>query len=184
MKLTNAIAQILARVAEAEAKRIGVPMAIAITDAMGETIHFTFMDDTLPVSREIALSKAHTAAVLRMSTRQLGEISTPGQPLYGIETVHQGKLILFGGGFPLVAEGKTVGAIGISGGSVEEDEEVARPAVDLFADMAECALLLAPVLSPEYAIGREELELIVRNTGMDERTAAAVSGAILLATVK
>ena len=67
MKLIHSVAQIVAKIAEREAEKVGVPMAIAIADNNGSMVHFTFMDATLPVSRELAVSKAYTAAVLRMS---------------------------------------------------------------------------------------------------------------------
>ena len=184
MKLIHSVAQIVAKIAEREAEKVGVPMAIAIADNNGSMVHFTFMDATLPVSREIAVSKAYTAAVLRMSTRTVGELSLPGHPLYGIQNTHQGKLILFGGGFPLCRGDQVIGSIGVSGGSVEEDEQVAAPAVESFNTMINCAEIVRQVLpkAPMNKVRVHTIENIVRQrVDADEQIAAVVTGAILLA---
>ena len=100
------ISEILASVAEAEAAKIAVPMAIAIVDGEGGLQLFQRMDGTLPVSTELAVSKAYTAAILRMPTHQVGELAQPGQALYGIQHTHNGRIVLFGGGYPLVLRKK------------------------------------------------------------------------------
>jgi len=133
----HVVAQMLACAAQAEALKLGKPMAIAVVDAEGGAQLFTRMDGTLPLSSELAVSKAYTAAILRMTSAELGKLAQPGAPLYGIESTHNGRIVLFGGGLPLYLNGEVVGAIGVSGGSVEEDVSVATPAVELLREM-EC----------------------------------------------
>ena len=129
MKLPYVVAEILVHAAEAEAGNLGVPMAVAIVDSEGGLQMFTRMDGALPVSTELAVSKAYTAASLRMPTDEVGKLAQPGQALYGIQHTHQGRIVLFGGGLPLCLDGEVVGAIGVSGGTVEQDVQVALPAV-------------------------------------------------------
>lgn len=121
-------------------------MAIAIVDHEGLLEYFARMEGTLPVSTELAISKAYTAAALRMSTREVGQLALPGNPLYGIQHSHGGKIILFGGGFPLKLRGQVSGAIGISGGTVEEDEQVARVVLDCLGEMERLAEWIKPLL--------------------------------------
>jgi len=140
--LPDTVAELLAEACRVEAVAIGVPMAVAVTDAEGGAQWFARMDGTLPVSTELAMSKAYTAAALRMPTDALGRLAQPGAALYGIENGHDGRIVLFGGGFPLTLDGRVVGAVGVSGGSVEEDMRVAGAAVSLLAAMAEKARTL------------------------------------------
>ena len=67
-----------------------------------------------------------------MPTKDLAPLAQPNQPLYGIEASNQGRLIVFAGGIPLMAGDRVVGAIGVSGGSVEQDHEVAEAGVAAF----------------------------------------------------
>ncbi|UCG13543.1 MAG: heme-binding protein [Deltaproteobacteria bacterium] len=135
MKLSYSVACLLGSIAEAEALCLGVPMAIAVVDGKGGLLFFGRMDGTLPASTEIAMAKAFTAAALRMATHEVGRLAQPGGVLYGIQHTHGGKIVLFGGGLPLRLQGKVVGGIGISGGTVEEDIQVAEPVVKALAQM-------------------------------------------------
>ena len=89
------------------------------------------MQGALPISLSLAPMKAHTAAAARMSTADFGAMAEPGGPLYGIGSNLQG-VTLIGGGLPLFAKGRVVGAVGVSGGSVDQDVEVARAMVAAF----------------------------------------------------
>ncbi|GGC59826.1 hypothetical protein GCM10011387_11830 [Pedobacter quisquiliarum] len=125
MSITLEQAEQLSEAAKAKAKEIGVPMNIAIVDAGANLVSFHRMDNAWLGSVDIAIKKAKTARFFDMNTGELGKLSQPGGPLYGIEHSNQG-LITFPGGVILKdAEGKVVGAIGVSGGSVEQDHEVA-----------------------------------------------------------
>jgi uncharacterized protein GlcG (DUF336 family) len=125
MSITLEQAEQLSEAAKAKAKEIGVPMNIAIVDAGANLVSFHRMDNAWLGSVDIAIRKAKTARFFDMNTGELGKLSQPGGPLYGIEHSNQG-LITFPGGVILKdGAGKVVGAIGVSGGSVEQDHEVA-----------------------------------------------------------
>lgn len=107
----------------------GVPMNIAVVDAGGNLKAFCRMDGAFLGSIDISAKKAKTARFFNMSTKDLGAVSGPGQELYGIETTNNG-LVVFGGGELLRNKaGVIIGAIGVSGGTVEEDTNVARAGV-------------------------------------------------------
>lgn len=113
---------------------IGVPMVICITDFSGNITLLERMDDSLLASIEIAMKKAYTAAALKAPTHELRDASLPSGELYGINNAE--KIITFGGGFPLKVSGKIVGAIGVSGGTVEEDMKVSQCGVKAFEEVA------------------------------------------------
>lgn len=117
-----------ARVRE-KATEMGVPVNFAVVDEGGNLLFFERMPDSFMGSIDIAINKAFTASAFKMPTDVLGAASQPGQPLYGIETSNNGRVVLFGGGFPYEYEGRVVGAIGVSGGTVEEDMTIARYAL-------------------------------------------------------
>jgi len=105
---------------------LGLAVNIAIVDAGGHLLYFSRMDDAWLGSIDLALKKAKTAVLFRMPSAALGEISQPGGPVYGIEHSNDG-LISFGGGLPLIdTDGHVVGAIGVSGGTADQDVQVAR----------------------------------------------------------
>ncbi|MDU4961647.1 MAG: cob(I)yrinic acid a,c-diamide adenosyltransferase [Sporomusaceae bacterium] len=112
--------------AEAKAAEIGVPMVIAVVDAGGNLVAQQRMDGALLASISLALDKAYTAAALNMSTEAAAALSGPGQSLYGLNTACGGRLIVFGGGVPLTAGGRSDGGLGVSGGTVDQDIAVAK----------------------------------------------------------
>lgn len=118
-------AQAVLNAALAKAQEIGSPSSIAVVDAGRELVAFARQDDALLASTEIAQNKAYTARSLNMATKDVGPLTQPGQPLYGLETTHQRPLVSFGGGRPLKRGGEIVGAIGVAGGTVEQDDEIA-----------------------------------------------------------
>src|SRR6476646_10203889 len=100
-------------------------MCIAVVDSGANLKAFLRMDDAWVGSIDIAIKKAKTAVFFGMPTGEIGKLSQPGKSLYGIEHSNEG-LITFPGGLPIVdEEGVLVGAIGVSGSSVENDEKVA-----------------------------------------------------------
>lgn len=115
-----------------KAKEINVPMVIAVVDSGGNLVVQHRMDGALLVSIEIALNKAYTAVAVQIPTHELSKVAQPGQPLFGIHNTKGGRIIIFGGGFPLRHNGEIVGAIGVSGGSVEEDIQCATAGLDRF----------------------------------------------------
>lgn len=100
-------------------------MNIAVVDAGANLKAFARQDGAFIGSVDISIKKAKTARFFNMTTRQLGAASLPGGPLYGIEVSNDG-VILFAGGVPLKNnEGIIVGAVGVSGGTIDEDERCA-----------------------------------------------------------
>ena len=111
--------------AKAKAAAIDTKMDIAVVDVGGNLKAFLRMDGAWLGSIDIAIKKAKTARFFDMPTGEIGKLSQPGGPLYNIEHSN-GGLITFPGGLPLrTADGALIGAIGISGSSVEEDHAVA-----------------------------------------------------------
>ncbi|MFW5488731.1 MAG: GlcG/HbpS family heme-binding protein [Desulfovibrio sp.] len=127
-ELTLAQAQKVLTAAVAKAEAIKVPVNIAVVDSGGNLKAFYRMDDAFLGSIDVSIKKAVTARYFNMSTRALGEASQVGKSLYSIE-VTNGGLVLFPGGVLLVDKNNVVvGAVGVSGGTVDEDENVANAA--------------------------------------------------------
>ncbi|WP_231491426.1 heme-binding protein [Pedobacter sp. Leaf170] len=125
MSLTLEQAERISNAAKMKAKEIGVPMNIAIIDEGANLKAFHRMDNAWLGSIDIAIKKAKTARFFDMNSGEIGKLSQPGQPLYNIEHSN-GGLISFPGGVLLKQGDGIVGAIGVSGGSVEQDHEVAE----------------------------------------------------------
>ncbi len=107
------------------ATEIGVPMVLSVADEHGQIIQTCRMDDARPISSQLAPYKAYTAAAVRVPTHELASLSQPGQPLYHIDA-NLDKFTVSGGGFPILWLGKVIGGVGASGGSVEQDIDVAQ----------------------------------------------------------
>ncbi|POT59553.1 ATP:cob(I)alamin adenosyltransferase [Citrobacter amalonaticus] len=119
----------LTRYAVERAQILQVPVVVSIVDANGtETVTWR-MPDALLVSSELAPKKAWTAVAMKTATHELAAAVQPGAPLYGLESHMQGKVVTFGGGYPLWRDGLLIGGLGISGGSVEQDMEIAQAAI-------------------------------------------------------
>ena len=127
--VTLAAAQDIVAAAMAKATEIGVPMNVAVVDAGCNLVAFARMDGAWLGSIDIAQNKAYTARAFDMPTKDLAPLARTDGPLYGIEASNDGRLIVFAGGIPLVSEGRVVGAIGVSGGAVEQDQAVAEAGV-------------------------------------------------------
>jgi uncharacterized protein GlcG (DUF336 family) len=130
--VTLSTGQAVLEAARAKAAEIGVPMNVAVVDEGGNLVAFARMDDAWLGSIDIAQGKAFTARAFDMPTKELAPLAQPGGPLYGIEASNAGRIIVFAGGIPLVSGDRVVGAIGVSGGSVEQDQEVAEAGVGAF----------------------------------------------------
>jgi uncharacterized protein GlcG (DUF336 family) len=118
--------------AEQKAQQMGQPMNIAVMDAGRNLVAFQRMDGAWVASIDIAIDKAFTSAGRGITTREIGEMAQPGQPLFGINTTNGGRIVIFAGGVPLVRDGEVVGAVGVSGGTPDEDHEVAEAGVAAF----------------------------------------------------
>lgn len=118
--------------AEKKAIEIGQPMNIAVVDAGGNLISHVRMDNAWLGSINISINKAFTSRAFDIATKDLAEHSQPGGQFYGIQQSNHGKIMIFAGGIPLKKNGKVVGAIGVSGGSGEQDQSVAEAGSSLF----------------------------------------------------
>lgn len=131
-KLTLETAKNIIKGAEKEAININVPMVISIVDEGGNLVAVERMDDAWLGSVDIAQGKAFTAVAFKLETEVLANITVPNTELYGLNTTNKGKIVVFGGGIPLFEDGKLVGAIGVSGGAVSEDIQVATAGAKVF----------------------------------------------------
>jgi uncharacterized protein GlcG (DUF336 family) len=118
--------------ARRQAEAICVAMNIAVVDEGNNLVAFQRMDGAWLGSIDIAQGKAYTARAFNMSTKDLAPLCQPGNPLFGIHASNDGRLIVFPGGIPLEHDGDVVGAIGVSGGAVEQDHVVAQAGADAF----------------------------------------------------
>ena len=124
IKLADARRMIAA--AEKKAEEIKQPMNIAIVDEGGNLIAFERMENAWLGSIDIAQKKAWTSRAFDITTKDLGANSQSGDQFFGIHASNNGKVMIFAGGIPLQKDGKVVGAIGVSGGSGEQDHAVAE----------------------------------------------------------
>ena len=119
--------------AKAIADGIKVPMVVSVCAPDGTPLAFQRMKDSLPVSVRLATDKAATALRLKMDTAALAPLVQPGAPLYGL--TGDPSIVAFGGGRLLKRDGAILGAVGVSGGSVEEDMQAADAAVRCFENL-------------------------------------------------
>ncbi len=126
MNITLTQAEKIIAVAKEKAVEIDTKMNIAVVDAGANLVAFARMDGAWLGSLDISIKKAKTARFFDMNTGVIGELSQPGGSLYNIEHSNNG-LITFPGGIPIKNEaGEIIGAIGVSGSSVENDHKVAE----------------------------------------------------------
>jgi uncharacterized protein GlcG (DUF336 family) len=105
-----------------ECKKNDWKMAVAVVDTHGTLVHFEKIDDTQHASVKIAIVKARAAATFRRPTRVFAEVINKGSPATGTLPGVVGSP----GGVPLVTGGKIVGAVGVSGGTGDQDEQCAK----------------------------------------------------------
>jgi len=115
---------------EEKATEIGVPVAFSAVDAGGNLQYFQRMPGTLLISTKVSQDKAYTAAALKCPTGDLAEVTKPGESLWSLHNSGDGRIICFGGGYPIFADGELIGAIGVSGGTADEDMAVATYALE------------------------------------------------------
>ena len=121
--------------AEAKASSFGIPYNVAVVDAGGHLIAFSRQDGALIGSIDLAIGKAVTARIFDKQTSYLAKLAQPGEPLFGIQESNSGKVVIFGGGVPVMFRGNIIGAVGASAGTVEQDIAVAEAAVAALHDM-------------------------------------------------
>lgn len=130
--LTLEDARRIIAVAEKKAMDIGQPMNIAIVDAGGNLIAHVRMDGAWIGSIDISINKAFTSRAFDISTKDLAPHSQPGKQFYGIQESNHGRIMIFAGGIPLKRNHQVLGAIGVSGGTGEQDQTVAEEGANSF----------------------------------------------------
>ena len=124
-----AAAKRIAERAEARSAELGVPVVIAAADAGGNLMLLHRVEGALLASIEIAINKAWSAVAFQAPTATLGPLASGDGPLPGLADTNSGRVVLFGGGVPVHVDGELAGAIGISGGTAEQDVDIATCAL-------------------------------------------------------
>lgn len=124
-------AKILTDIIEKEAARRGKKAVVAVCNEQGNPISVHVMDGAFLVSFDVAVKKAYTAAALKMSTTELSALVKPGETFYGLQ--NDEKLMIIGGGVPIIRNGKVVGGLGVSGGTGDEDHSLCEYALAEYA---------------------------------------------------
>ena len=131
--LTLEDAKYMLSAAEAKATSLDIAYNIAVVDAGGHLLAFIRQDGALIGSIDLAIDKAVTARIFDKATSDLAALAQSGKQLFGIQESNAGKVVIFGGGIPVVIGGKIIGAVGASAGTVEQDIEVAEAAIAALA---------------------------------------------------
>jgi uncharacterized protein GlcG (DUF336 family) len=125
MALTLEQGQAVLQAATAKAKEIGIAASVVVLDAAGHLKAFSRMDGAWLGSIDVAMKKAKTSVLFEMKTQDIWEVCKPGAQAHGLELTNDG-LVTFAGGIPLKTPGgELLGAIGVSGGQVSQDSEIA-----------------------------------------------------------
>lgn len=132
MSVTLEDARRVIAAAEKRADEIGQPMNIAVVDGGGNLVAHVRQDGAWIGSVNISINKAWTSKAFDIATKDLGDNAQPTQQFYGIHATNGGKVAIFAGGVPLSRDGKVVGAVGVSGGSGEQDQTVAEAGAAAF----------------------------------------------------
>ena len=130
--LTLKDAQRVITAAEKKAQEIGQPMNIAVVDEGGNLKAHVRMDNAWIGSIDISINKAFTSRAFDIETKELAKHSQSGGQFFGIHVSNHGRIMIFAGGVPLKKDGKVVGAIGVSGGSGDQDHAVAEAGAHAF----------------------------------------------------
>ena len=134
-RVTLDIAKKLIEKIEGYARSVGKKAVIAVCGPDGNPVAVHVMDDAFLVSFDVAVKKAYTAVSVKMSTMELGKLVQPGETFAGLEQIEKDKLVFFGGGVPLFAGDRLVGGLGVSGGTGEEDDDIARYGLSVFDEV-------------------------------------------------
>lgn len=133
-RVTLDIAKKLIEKIEGYATSVGKKAVVAVCGPDGNPVAVHVMDGAFLVSFDVAVKKAYTAVSVKMSTMELGKLVQPGQTFAGLEQIESDKLVFFGGGVPLFVGDNLVGGLGISGGTGEEDDDIAQYALSVFEE--------------------------------------------------
>jgi uncharacterized protein GlcG (DUF336 family) len=132
MEVDLDLALLMASAARERATELGALVSVAVVDAGGHLVAFVRMDGAEIAGPVLARDKAYTAVAHRCPTAELSELVSPGASLAGMNSADGGRYIAFGGGLPFWSVDRVVGGIGVSGGTAEQDVDVARCALALW----------------------------------------------------
>jgi uncharacterized protein GlcG (DUF336 family) len=127
-----ALAQAMVAAAVDSAAAQGALVSAAVVDAGGHLVAFARMDGAEIAGPTLATDKAYTAVAHRIGTHELAELVAPGGALVGMNSAGGGRYVCFGGGLPLWSGGRVVGAVGVSGGTADEDQAAAAAGAAVF----------------------------------------------------
>lgn len=123
---------------EAKAAEWDMRVVAAVSDAAGRPVAIHCMDGAYIGSFDVAFNKTYTSIAFQMSTAELGKLSQPGEPLYGIQFTNDGKITIFGGGEVLKHNDVIIGALGVSGGSAKQDTDLAAYGRSVLEEVIAC----------------------------------------------
>lgn len=129
------LAKTLAERVEERAAMMGVKAVVVIMNSGANPVLVHCMDDSFIASYDVAFNKAYTVVGLKISTIELKRLAQPGGSLYGIQNTNDGKIVIFGGGEPLMIGGRIVGGLGVSGGTEDEDTALAAYGRQVFMEL-------------------------------------------------
>lgn len=127
--LTLADARQIISAGERKAQELGIPYNIAVVDAGGHLISHVRMDGAWLGSVDISIHKAFTSRAFDMATQDLAKMAQSGKPLFGINSTNHERIVIFAGGMPVKDGDAVIGAVGASGGTVEQDQQVVEAAL-------------------------------------------------------
>ena len=113
-------------------------MGLAVVVASGRPIAVHCMDGAYHGSFDVAVNKTYTSTAFQMSTAKLSRLCQPGQDLYGLQFSNNGKVMILGGGEPLMVGKTMIGALGVSGGSAQEDSDLAAYGASALKEVIKC----------------------------------------------
>lgn len=129
LSLTLSDARTIIAAGQQKAEELGIPYNIAVVDSGGNLIAHERMDGAWLGSIDISIHKAWTARAFGMATENLATMAQSGKPLFGINSTNHDRVVIFAGGMPVKEGDQVIGAVGASGGTVEQDQKVAEAAV-------------------------------------------------------
>lgn len=128
----------LIEVVEKKAEEMGMRVVIAVSDAAGRPVAVHCMDGAYHGSFDVALNKTYTSTAFQMSTKELSRLCQPGQDLYGLQFSNDGKVMILGGGEPLMIGDTMIGALAVSGGTAARDTELAAYGRSMLKEVIAC----------------------------------------------
>ncbi|MEF9945046.1 MAG: heme-binding protein [Lachnospiraceae bacterium] len=136
--MTLQLAVALIEKVKEKAATMGLAVVVAVSDASARPVAIHCMDHAFMGSYDVALNKTFTSIAFQMSTEQLGKLSQPGESLYGVQYTNEGKIVIFGGGEPLLVGDTMIGALGVSGGTAKQDTELAAYGKQIIKEVISC----------------------------------------------